>query len=197
MTRNTASVRRFDETVRQAVPTDVVITAIGLMADTAPFASQLELNRNGTVRVNPETLQTSSPFVFAGGDAVTGPSMIVAAVGQGKRAAYYIDRQLSGQSLEGVQFDEQLPVSDRAKVIAQARDHVTPREPVQPKRRTIAERVVSFAEYEDDYSAQCNARPTRLAFIIDKPITDQLNAVFARACSLWGGVFNPIVILGG
>ncbi|MFZ0913581.1 MAG: hypothetical protein WAN09_09850 [Candidatus Korobacteraceae bacterium] len=43
--------------------------------------------------------------------------------------------------------------------------------------------------------AQCNARPTRLAFIIDKPDHDQLNAVFARACSLWGGVFNPIVIL--
>ena len=43
--------------------------------------------------------------------------------------------------------------------------------------------------------AQCNARPTRLAFIIDKPDHDQLNAVFARACTLWGGVFNPIVIL--
>jgi heterodisulfide reductase subunit A len=139
----------FDETVKETVPTDVVITAIGLMADTAPFASQLELNRGGTVRVNPETLQTSVPYVFAGGDAVTGPSMIVASIGQGKRAAYYIDRQLSGQPLEGVRFDDRLPVSDRAKVIAQARDHVTPREPMKPKRRTIAERVASFAEYED------------------------------------------------
>jgi hypothetical protein len=42
---------------------------------------------------------------------------------------------------------------------------------------------------------QCNARPTRLALILSKPEHGQLNAVFARACALWGGVFNPIVIL--
>ncbi len=39
--------------------------------------------------------------------------------------------------------------------------------------------------------AQCNSRPTRLAFILDKPDPDQLKTVFARACTLWGGVFNP------
>ena len=43
--------------------------------------------------------------------------------------------------------------------------------------------------------AQCNARPTRLAFVLDKPDYDQLKTVFARACTLWGGIFNPIVIL--
>src|SRR5271166_379100 len=43
--------------------------------------------------------------------------------------------------------------------------------------------------------AQCNARPTRLAFILSKPDHDQLNAIFARASTLWGGLFNPIVIL--
>ena len=43
--------------------------------------------------------------------------------------------------------------------------------------------------------AQCNARPTRLGFILDKPDHDKMNAVLARACSLWGGMFDPIVIL--
>lgn len=43
--------------------------------------------------------------------------------------------------------------------------------------------------------AQCNARPTRLAFILSKPDHDLLNTVFARACTLWGGIFNPILIL--
>jgi len=38
-------------------------------------------------------------------------------------------------------------------------------------------------------------RPTRLAFVHSKPDHDQLNAVFARASTLWGGVFNPIVIV--
>ena len=43
--------------------------------------------------------------------------------------------------------------------------------------------------------ARCNARPTRLAFIIPKPDRDLLIGVISRATSLWGGMFNPIVIL--
>ncbi len=43
--------------------------------------------------------------------------------------------------------------------------------------------------------AHCNARPTRLAFIVPKPEPNQLYAVFSRASTLWGGVFNPIVIV--
>ena len=43
--------------------------------------------------------------------------------------------------------------------------------------------------------ARCDARPTRLAFIIPTPDSDLLLSVFARATSLWGGIFNPIVIL--
>jgi hypothetical protein len=45
--------------------------------------------------------------------------------------------------------------------------------------------------------ARCNARPTRLAFVIPTPDRDILLSVIARATSLWGGVFNPIVILDG
>ncbi len=43
--------------------------------------------------------------------------------------------------------------------------------------------------------ARCNARPTRLAFILPSPEPKLLLSVIARATSLWGGVFNPIVIL--
>jgi hypothetical protein len=43
--------------------------------------------------------------------------------------------------------------------------------------------------------ARCNARPTRLAFILPNSDRNLLFNVFARATSLWGGLFNPIVIL--
>jgi hypothetical protein len=43
--------------------------------------------------------------------------------------------------------------------------------------------------------ASCKARPTRLALIIPTPDRDLLLSVIVRATSLWGGVFNPIVIL--
>src|SRR5260370_5892594 len=43
--------------------------------------------------------------------------------------------------------------------------------------------------------ARCNSRPTRLAFILPHPDRDLLLNVVARATTLWGGIFNPIVIL--
>jgi len=78
------------------IAADLVITAVGLLPDTGSLGSELELNADGTIVVNPVTLQTSLPYVFAGGDVVTGPSMIVNAVGQGRKAAFFIDRFLGG-----------------------------------------------------------------------------------------------------
>src|ERR1700722_15843208 len=43
--------------------------------------------------------------------------------------------------------------------------------------------------------ARCNARPTRLAFILPRADRDLLLSVIARTTTLWGGLFNPIVIL--
>src|ERR1700728_15190 len=43
--------------------------------------------------------------------------------------------------------------------------------------------------------ARCNARPTRLAFVLPAPDRDLLLTVMAKATSHWGGLFNPIVIL--
>jgi len=144
----------FDRSVQQSVPAHVIITAIGLAPNTAAFSSELTLKRNGTIQVDPETLESSLPGVFAGGDAVTGPSMIVTSIGQGKRAAFHIDRFLRGLPTKDVRFDDRLPVADRAAVVAQARENGTPRAPVPPARRPIAERLTSFSEYESEMSEE-------------------------------------------
>lgn len=104
------------ESSETSQPFDLAILAIGLKPSTSPFARELDLHRNGTIRVNEETLETSRPSVFAGGDAVSGPSMIVSAIGQGKRAGFYIDRYLRGESLEGIAFDNRLPAVATAAV---------------------------------------------------------------------------------
>ena len=57
----------------------------------------------------------------------------------------------------------------------------------------ITQQAMSTATIE----VRCNARPTRLAFLVPRPDRDLLLTVIARATSLWGGVFNPIVILDG
>ncbi|MCL6638055.1 MAG: FAD-dependent oxidoreductase [Firmicutes bacterium] len=107
------------------VAVDLVITAVGLAPATEPFSKWLKVNAGGTIAVDHETLQTSVPWIFAGGDVVTGPSMIVEAVGQGRRAAFYIDRYLSGKELKGAGFDYRMPVVARERVLARQQAYST------------------------------------------------------------------------
>ena len=88
----------YDESRQQTVECDVVIVAAGMGADTEPFG--LETNPNRTLKADAGTLQTAVPHIFAAGDVVTGPSMITTAVGQGRRAAFMIDRFLQGETLD-------------------------------------------------------------------------------------------------
>jgi heterodisulfide reductase subunit A-like polyferredoxin len=135
-------------------PTDLVVLAIGLSPSTRPFAAELTLNRNGTIRTDGETLATSRPGVFGGGDAVTGPSMIVEAIAQGKRAAFYIDRQLQGLPLEGVTFDARLPVVPDGAVLGRAAVPPSPRAAVAPHELPAAERARSLLEIEQTMSEE-------------------------------------------
>lgn len=93
-----------DETGRRkAVPiegsefnreTDMVILAIGESPDLEFLPKEIELNEDGTVWVNPVTMETSVQGVFAGGDAVTGPASVIEAIRDGKRAAESIENYL-------------------------------------------------------------------------------------------------------
>jgi heterodisulfide reductase subunit A len=53
------------------------------------------------MKVDPVTLQTSDPDIFAGGDAVTGPATVVEAIAAGKEAAISMDRFIRGEDLPG------------------------------------------------------------------------------------------------
>jgi heterodisulfide reductase subunit A len=138
----------FDVTKKKSLDADMVIMAVGLLPNTAPFATELELNRNKTIYADKETQQTSKPWVFAGGDAVTGPAMIIQAVGQGKRAAYYIDRYLQGMPMNSGHFDERLPMVDKESVLSRISGGISDRKPVSPKLKPIDEWARSFDEYE-------------------------------------------------
>ncbi len=138
--------------------TDMVITAVGLAPDTKNFGSAIKLNKNETISVDPETLQTDIPYVFAGGDVVTGPSMIVNAVGQGRRAAFFIHRYLTGQDLKGAEYDYRLPAVDKKQVINRQKQYsvlppVESIEVLQEKVCDFSETEASLTEEEARYSA--------------------------------------------
>jgi len=101
-----------------------VILAVGQEVQVP--AATLKLNKNGTVAVNTDTLAASVKGIFAGGDAVTGPASIIAAIGQGRRAAASIDRFLGGTGvidrLTGRPQDEAAPdAAPRGTARAEAR----------------------------------------------------------------------------
>jgi NADH-quinone oxidoreductase subunit F len=84
----------------ETLPCDQVILAIGqgLDAKTLIGTTDVTLNENGWIQANPVSGKTSVPWLFAGGDAVTGPSSVVEAIAAGERAAVAIDTQLTGEA---------------------------------------------------------------------------------------------------
>ena len=82
------------------IATDTVIAAVGQAPDLSflPPDSVLERTRWETLKVDAHTLSTNIPGVFAGGDFVTGPGMVVHAIAAGKRGALAIDKHLRGDT---------------------------------------------------------------------------------------------------
>ncbi|MCB2215468.1 FAD-dependent oxidoreductase [Desulfofustis glycolicus] len=88
----------------QILAVDTVITAIGQ----SPLLSfrgrgnrldDLNISRWNTFEVEPSTCQTNVPYIFAAGDAATGPALVVDAIGGGRKAARSIDLFLRGEEV--------------------------------------------------------------------------------------------------
>ena len=80
-----------------AFPVDTVVVAVGngsnpLISATTPG---LEVDRKGHIVVDEETMMTSIPGVFAGGDIVLGAATVILAMGEGRKAAAGIVKYLS------------------------------------------------------------------------------------------------------
>ncbi len=83
------------------LPCDGVIVTIGQKPDIEALRNRLGLavTKHNTFAADPLTLETNIPGIFAGGDCVTGPDVVVNAMFAGRKAAISIDRYLNGQDL--------------------------------------------------------------------------------------------------
>jgi NADH-quinone oxidoreductase subunit F len=77
---------------------DTLIAAIGQTLKTGELFDgvSLKLNERDFIAVDHATGQSSEPWVFAGGDAVSGPSSVIEAIAAGEKAAVGIDQFLTG-----------------------------------------------------------------------------------------------------
>ena len=90
---------QFDESVSQELEADLVILAIGQKPDLDFLSPEDNVERTaaGTVKVDPQTLATTAPGVFAGGDAAFGPRNLIDAIANGKRAAQGMHAYLNAE----------------------------------------------------------------------------------------------------
>ena len=110
------------------IEVDAVITALGQEADWACLTPECActLTGWGTMNVDPLTLQSDDPDIFAGGDAVRGPQTVIEAIADGRQAAISIDRYIEGQDLR-LERDRELkaitnPQKEKYDPSARARD---------------------------------------------------------------------------
>lgn len=93
---------------------DTVILAIGQASDLSFLRPEdgVELTPRRTIKVDPETLATTAPGVFAGGEVTTGPASVVGSMALGRRAAISIDAYLRGEDLSVLHFEEWQALDD-------------------------------------------------------------------------------------
>ncbi|HXY50832.1 MAG TPA: FAD-dependent oxidoreductase [Terriglobales bacterium] len=89
----------FYEGSESIIECDTIIMAIGQAPrlDFLKPQDDVEISPRGLIAVNPQTLMTSAAGIFAGGDCVFGPRLIIDCVADGKRAAIGIDEYLQGR----------------------------------------------------------------------------------------------------
>ncbi len=130
---------------------DMLISAISQQPDLAFLEKEEEkeniaITRWSTFDNDAETLQCSLPYLFTGGDVATGPSLVVDAIGGGRRAARSIHQYLTGEVVKGS------PKSLRKKHIPESLFKTVPG--VEKKERTpmpeleVADRIDSMIEVD-------------------------------------------------
>ncbi|MFO7772570.1 MAG: FAD-dependent oxidoreductase, partial [Dehalococcoidia bacterium] len=132
------------------IDVDNVIMAIGQGVDKAMLPEGLAYTDWGTLSIDPDTMQTNIEGVFAGGDVVSGPADVIAAIAAGKRAACSINAYLRGEELIVEEGGKVEKLSD--KEVAEIKDRFASRNRVSVSKLEPETRVGSFEEVERTYS---------------------------------------------
>jgi hypothetical protein len=125
----------------------VVITAIGQSLDSSfQDREEKEIPRRGPFIDAAYEGQTDRPYLFAAGDAVTGPDSVIRAVQGGKLSASSIDRYLGG---DGQVVDRKIYARELTKPIDE-----TPCKRTPMGKLPVCDRGVCFDEIESGYTEE-------------------------------------------
>jgi len=136
------------------VEIDTVIPAVGQALDKNLLPKNMKLSLYGTVAVDPTTLQTNLPGIFAGGDAVKGGATVIDAIADGKRAAISIHRYLRGEDMWAGREERTTRVEkiSKAGIEKKARQVM----PLLPLTRRLSDKEVELGFTEDMVREEAN-----------------------------------------
>jgi NADH-quinone oxidoreductase subunit F len=151
---------------------DTLIVAISEQPEAEAFQG-LRTTKWGTIETNTESTAAGRPGVFSGGDVARGPSGVIDAIADGKRAALMVDRFLTGRQMKMIKkvklpsiYIEPLEADDDEAEIVVAR---AVEEKVSP-----AKRRKSFVEVETGLSLQAATDEARRCLRCDLDFTRPL-----------------------
>ena len=138
---------------------DTIISAIGERPNTGFLKESVELTEWGTIKVDAGNLMTSRRGIFAGGDAIRGPSTAIEAIADGKNAAEAIHSFLNGEDW-CIEYNVTRP-TEYLEPVEIADDEVGAFEHVEMPGLPVEDRIRNFNEIELGYSAEMAVREAR------------------------------------
>ncbi len=141
----------FEPGTESVIPCDSAVLAIGQAADLSFLTPEdgVETTRQGLVLIDPETLMSTAPGIFAAGDIAYGPRLIISATADGKKAAEQIDRYLQGSRWKPKPKYVQITVLDHHEMAAGYDEYSRLAVPTVP-----LERRTGITEVESGYTEE-------------------------------------------
>ena len=164
---------------------DCVITALGQRVELGDMlrGTAVRRRKNGTVEVDPVTLQTDEGDIFAGGDVATGASFAIDAIAAGKEASISIHRFVhEGQSLVlGRKVKEYLSLDKQAVRVPVHSLDLTPRQ--RAAGADPAEAVKTFSDTRGTFTEEQLQKETQRCLGCGAVVLDEYLCVGCGICT--------------
>lgn len=164
---------------------DCVITALGQRVELGDMlrGTAVRRRKNGTVEVNPVTLQTDEGDIFAGGDVATGASFAIDAIAAGKEASISIHRFVhEGQSLVlGRSVKEYLSIDKEAVNVPIHNLNLTPRQ--KSEDGGAAEAIKTFRDLRGTFTEEQMKKETERCLGCGAVVLDEYMCVGCGICT--------------
>ena len=183
---------KFAPRTEKFMEADTVIMAIGQTSDLSWIRPEdgIEITPRNTIKVDPKTLATTAPGIFAGGDVSFGPRNAIDAIANGKKAALFINRYLTAEDVEGIELE----FGDRdVEIIVYDKKHYK-REWCYEKKQRVPiptlgiDRRIGVAQVELGYTEeQAHEEASRCLHCWVNTIFDPFGEETGTECILCGG----------